>query len=535
MRKHLSFLGISLLLFLPPAHAQQAQPVAVLEEIAGEVSVRDGENMTTGSNGQEIRPGNLITTGASGRAKIRHGYGFLSTLGPDSMVRVVAILFKISGLTLVYGTLESRGALEDPATDFRVITPVAVASVRGTAFTVAMARDGTSLVGVVEGLIAAGIGREVTEVSAGSRTEGALATGYGAPVGSNLTLDEARAWVAEREKDLASRVPQVLEELTRLQKQEDEDWKEIAQTIEVISQRIVQGQMTPGDRFFFRRVLDIEDRMSARRLLAIHLRELAGITPRDEADAERIRLHKEWEARDWRRRAWEEASEGKTPSEPMPQNLADYAKRMQQDMDRMQQPPPGTVPVRPDTADLFPDVVKGMHLGMSADEMRRLRPGAEAGETGEPDEETPVVYSEKQLSGGDFTREGWFTGMYTIYRGKLIQGAFTAFAGTEKLRAELWQKYTAAFGPPSRHRFEPDWAQPGVLKGSTAEWRGNGVEVILISRVVPGMQGMMRGLELRIRLAGFDSLLENAGQFQDKNAAGSQSDSQLKKDFPELT
>lgn len=520
-----SFFSIPLLL-----QAQTAEPVATLRNVSGEVNVWDGAQGGGAATGQKIPAGSIIVTGPDGRADIEHGSGFVSTLSPDSMARVNTTLFKLSGLILVYGQLQTQGERHDLEEEFRVITPVAVAAVRGTSFIVVSARDGSSLVGVSQGTITTGIGREVLEVAPGFKTEGQLAAGYAPSTSGSLATEEGRAWRANRERDLRNRVQQVLEELGRLQKQEDADWAEIAATVETISQRIQSGQMTAGDRFFFRRVFDLEDRKAARRLLAIHLRQWAGISRRDETASEIDGLQKEWEARDWRRKTWEEVEEGKIPSQPMPENLRQFQERMEQDMQALPQEVPQETPVRPDTAVLFPEVVKGLYLGISEGELQRLRPRAQAGELSEPTDDIPVVYSEKELSGGDWGKEGWFTGMYTVHRGKMVQGSFLAFSGIEKLRAELREKFNGLYGPPWRSRLEPDWVQPGTFKGSTLEWRGNGLEVILISRTVPTLQGLGRGLELRIRLAGFDAVLENPGQFSP--AQGPQADEQIQKDFP---
>jgi hypothetical protein len=510
--------------------AQKDHVIARLEEVNGDVFVLSSGIFTAPSAGQGLLEGDIVRTADNGSALIKHNTGFISNLGPATTLRISSQILDISGLTLGRGTLQVEGEPVGGEKEFRVSTPVAVTSARGTAYLVVGAGDGQSLVSVSQGTVSAGMGQDVMLVSANNKTEGRLATGYAAATSGQVSIDLALAWRREKERDLSSRSQQVLAELGRLQKKEDEDWRKIEEEILSVTQRTAQGKATGSDRLFFRRVFDISDRMSARMLLAVDLREQAGVTPKPEADKERIRLQNVWNSQDWRRKAWEGVGQGKAAG-VVPENLKQMFAASQESSEENQEIPAG-VEAKPDTAALFPKEVQGVYLGMTVQELEKVRPNAKAPTEFLAQGDLPAVYTEKQISGGDWSKEGWFTGMYTFYRGKMVQGALLAFTGTEKLRKELLERFTKLYGKPWRYRVEPDWAQQGQLKGSTVEWKSAGIEVILVSRFVPTLQGNTRGLELRIRLAGYGSILESQGQFT-KPAAG-QLEGQLKTDFPEL-
>jgi len=535
MKRVIGFIFLFLALTITPLLAQKSESVAVLTEVSGEVSVLSDGSLALGTAGQNLYESDIVKTGPAAKAAIKHKFGFTSTLGPNSTLYVSAVLFDISGLALGRGWLQTKGELPSKSQEFRVTTPVAATGVRGTQFLVVGANDGSSLVSVNEGMVGAGIGKDTMLVSAGQNAQGLLTKGFGPAASGQFTVEQGENWRQQKEKDLSNRVKEVLADLSSLQKKEDSDWEQTEKEITATTQKTLQGKMSSEDRLFLRRVLDIEDRMSARMLLAIDLREWAGITPAAVAQSERVRVQKVWQARDYRRKTWENAEQGKIPSlTDMPENLKTYAESMKKDMQAPEEEMPATVASSPETASLFPEQVPGVYLGMTAEELQKIRPNAKTDGTLAmlPQGDMPITYTEKQLSGGDWSKEGWFTGMYAFYKGKMIQGTFLAFSGTEKLRKQLLEKYVKLYGKPRRHRIEPDWAQPDVIKGSTVEWKGGGIEVILVSRNVPILQGNTRGLELRIHFAGFDAILESAGQFSP--AAGAAAQEQIKKDFPEL-
>ncbi|MBN1687682.1 MAG: FecR domain-containing protein [Candidatus Omnitrophica bacterium] len=534
MKKYKRFSTLLILftaLFLFPVLSPSAsEPVGLLKASQGEVMILREGRMFPARAGDVLFAEDIIKTGAEGKASIHHNLGFDSEMGSQATLRVAEVILGIAGFSLARGWLETEGSLEDKAKQYRIATPVAITGVRGTGFLVIGSMDGASLVSVKSGTVSVGVGEEVFLMNSGERTRGFLAQGYETPESGQLTVQDAEAWRLDQEKDLKGRVEQVLDELIDLQKKEDADWEAIEREVVTASQKIMTGQVTQEDRFFFRKVFDLEDRMSARRLLAIDLREWAGLTDPEAAQNERTRLQKVWQARDWQRKTWEDVSRGKIPSlTSQPDNLKSYDNRAQKDMMQNQDRKRSDIPILPDTKSLFPENVEGVYLGMPVGEFRQIRPMAQLPPV-MPEGDIPIVYTEKQLSGGDWSRPGWFTGMYTFYRGKMIQGTFLAFTGVETLRTGLAQKFTKLYGNPGRSRLEPDWAQPGVFKGSTLEWLSGDVEVILISRWVPSLQGNTRGLELRIRIAGLETYLENAGQFEEnqEKLAG-----QLAIDFPE--
>jgi len=517
-------------IFLAPLPAHSAESIATLKEMTGDVTLMRNGADTSVSAGQTLMEGDILRTGEKAQATIEHKDGFTSKMGPSATLRISTKAFDISGLTLARGWLETNGKRLKDTSEFRVTDPVAAHGVRGTAFSVIGANNGASLVLVREGQVDVGIGRDVTLLSAGQEAEGSLSSGYASPGKAKTDSGQYESWRAEKERETKTRIQKVLEELQRLQKQEDADWQALNAEAIAAAGRAGGGNLSGDDRAFFRKVFDIMDRMNARRLLAVDLREWAGITSKKDAQDERMRLQKTWDTQDWQWKAGADASRGTASSAEAPENLKEYTKRMDEEMKNTNIEMPKTILARADTGSLFPDKVKGLYLGMTLEEFKKARPQAAAPAMEMPDD-MPVVYQEKQLSGGDWSKEGWFTGMYTIYKGQLVQGAFLAFAGTDKLRKELLQKFVSAYGKPSRYRLEPDWAVPGTKKGSVIEWKKDGVEIVLISRIVPTLQGKTRGLELRIRLEGFNAVLDNAGQF---SAAQGESDPQLAIDFPEL-
>ncbi|MFH0732156.1 MAG: FecR family protein [Candidatus Omnitrophota bacterium] len=520
-------------LIISPANAQDSKPVAKFKEVSGVVAVYSKGAIGFASYGQGLFVCDIVKTPSAGHAIIEHNAGFTITIEPESTLLITASVFDISGVALSRGLFHAQGELPDKTKQFRVTTPVAVLGVTGTGFLVAGANDGSSLVSVNNGIITQGMGQDVSSVIAGQKIEGQLVKGYAQAISGQISKEQAQSWRSEKEKDMKSRVKQTLDELARLQKQEDADWQKVQEQITQATIKIMQGKMIPEDHLFFRKVFDIEDRMSARMLLAIDLREWAGITADKDAQSERIRTQKVWEARNWQRNAWENATKG-IQTQEQPENIKRAYEHMNEDIEQAESETPKTIEAQEWTRSLFPAVVEGVYLGITAEALTSIRPNAKTNEIAAIDEQgsIPVVYTEKQLSGGDWSKEGWFTGMYYFYKGKMIQGAFLAFTGTEKLRTQLLEKFTSLYGKPWRSRIEPDWAQPNIIKGSTLEWKTNGVEIVLISRIVPGLQGNTRGLELRIRFSGFDSVLENAGQFSE--GSDQERQNQLKIDFPEF-
>jgi len=479
--------------------------------------------------------GDLLRTGRSSEAIVEHSAGFTAEIGPSSTLRVSPIFFEISGAALAKGSVRIKGDLLNKKSAFRVTTPVATAGVRGTAFLVIGAMDGSSAVSVYKGDVSAGIGSDVKFIKPGETSEGTLASGYLDPTAGTIAEGQEMAWRKERERDIKTRAKEVLDELARLQKEEDADWQKIRNEIDAATARAMSGKPGTDDMVFFRRVFDIEDRMSARMLLAIDLRESEGLTTASDAMGERVRVTKVWDSKDSGRRAWINASRGiATPQSA----TSDAAKRFREAAERKAEETkdekPAEITSRPETANLFPSSIPGVYLGMTVEELVKARPRAEAGSGSvEMPADIPVVYTEKQVSGGDWSEPGWFTAMYTVLNGRLVQGEFLAFAGADSLRKEMLEKFTGLYGAPARYRVMPDWAQEGVLRGSTVEWLpGNGIEVILSSYVTPTLKGPTKSLGLRIRFSGMSSVLEPPGQFEIRNKA--KTDEQLKKDFPEL-
>lgn len=111
---------------------------------AGEVNLRRGDTLGPLVRGAAVDGGDVILTGASGRAQIRFTDGGLVSLYPDSLFTVERYIdsgdpdgdhFVVNlmrgGLRAVTGLIGKR----NPA-NYKVITPTAVVGIRGSAFRV---------------------------------------------------------------------------------------------------------------------------------------------------------------------------------------------------------------------------------------------------------------------------------------------------------------------------------------------------------------------------------------------------------------
>ena len=137
----------------------QALAVGSILVVKGEaVIVCDGAEIRP-APGMIIREGDVIRTGKTGEVSIEITGGYIMVVKPDSELQADELgaekeelrsVMLYSGMVYVRGNPSERGK-KPPR--FQLQTPAAVAGVRGTEFAVAVAPDGSVMVGVEEGRV----------------------------------------------------------------------------------------------------------------------------------------------------------------------------------------------------------------------------------------------------------------------------------------------------------------------------------------------------------------------------------------------
>ncbi|MFY3385187.1 FecR family protein [Paracidovorax sp. MALMAid1276] len=120
----------------------------------GEVQLRRGTQVSAAVQGAAVESGDVIVTGAAGRAQIRFSDGGLVALYPDSQFTVTryadtgdpaqenfAVNLLRGGMRAVTGLIGKRNPQ-----NYKVITPTAVVGIRGSAFLIAFNAQGELLV-----------------------------------------------------------------------------------------------------------------------------------------------------------------------------------------------------------------------------------------------------------------------------------------------------------------------------------------------------------------------------------------------------
>lgn len=145
MKKERRYQRLTLLLALVAGWPLSVLAAAGLVQFsAGEVQLRRGDVLGPLARGASVDGGDVILTGASGRAQIRFTDGGLVSLYPDSQFTVeryvdsgdpgqdsFAVNLVRGGMRAVTGLIGKR----NPA-NYKVITPTAVVGIRGSAFRV---------------------------------------------------------------------------------------------------------------------------------------------------------------------------------------------------------------------------------------------------------------------------------------------------------------------------------------------------------------------------------------------------------------
>lgn len=120
----------------------------------GDVQLRRGAVVAAATKGTDVESGDVIVTGAAGRAQIRFSDGGLVALYPDSQFTVTryadtgnpaqenfAVSLLQGGMRAVTGLIGKRNPQ-----NYKVTTPTAVVGIRGSAFLVAFNAQGELLV-----------------------------------------------------------------------------------------------------------------------------------------------------------------------------------------------------------------------------------------------------------------------------------------------------------------------------------------------------------------------------------------------------
>ncbi len=120
----------------------------------GDVQLRRGAVVAAATKGSEVESGDVVVTGAGGRAQIRFSDGGLVALYPDSQFAVTryadtgdptqenfAVSLLRGGMRAVTGLIGKRNPQ-----NYKVTTPTAVVGIRGSAFLVAFNAEGELVV-----------------------------------------------------------------------------------------------------------------------------------------------------------------------------------------------------------------------------------------------------------------------------------------------------------------------------------------------------------------------------------------------------
>jgi hypothetical protein len=184
------------------------QRVAIVDSVVGSAELLQGGSGDPISleAGKLVRAGDVIRTGPDSSVELRWARwagGLRIRVGPNTSFTVTrAIIDRSSGreeshLRVDEGTVwvRLREALSGRS-QFEVETPTAVATVRGTVFSVAVRPDGTSTVSVWKGKVGVrAAGRAEVTVSGGSQVT--LTGGRSAPSPQPLTPGERREWLSQ--------------------------------------------------------------------------------------------------------------------------------------------------------------------------------------------------------------------------------------------------------------------------------------------------------------------------------------------------
>lgn len=211
-----SFLTISITLFAV-VHGTTLKiksmtgPVTILE--IGE----DGRENPRGnaSPGRIIQDSQTIVTGSGSTAVLVYEDGTEITLKPDSKLTVGAQEESKGFLSLLSGSLLAKVKKLSSSDQFSVVTPTAIAGVRGTTFAVTVGDTGETHVGVEEGRVEVddpdGDGKNPTPVSGGESSESVLGGPTRKEAGFKLASFSHDAWLKATRARMEERMPELMD------------------------------------------------------------------------------------------------------------------------------------------------------------------------------------------------------------------------------------------------------------------------------------------------------------------------------------
>lgn len=145
-----ALIAFLLLIWSPAAFAQSA-PWRVTEA-AGQVQVRRGAQVFAARRGASVAPGEIVSTGANGRAVLVRNRDFV-IVSPRTQLRVPGAAEEGGHVRIIQASGRAQYRIErQAAPHFAVRTPHLVALVKGTVFTVTVGEEGAT-VAVTEGRV----------------------------------------------------------------------------------------------------------------------------------------------------------------------------------------------------------------------------------------------------------------------------------------------------------------------------------------------------------------------------------------------
>lgn len=157
----LFFLTFTVLLQCGPGADKNSQRRLIVSQIVGQVQVERAEAAQPAQIGMQLQVGDVVVTGADSSAAMAFpGLGVVR-MGANSRLEASSFIEGTAAapatkvdLRLTRGTLVSYVNKRDAASEYRVVTPTVIASVRGTAFLVSVDDDSSVTVAVAEGAVA---------------------------------------------------------------------------------------------------------------------------------------------------------------------------------------------------------------------------------------------------------------------------------------------------------------------------------------------------------------------------------------------
>lgn len=180
-------------LYYPRATGTSAAEAATLGVLSGDVDAqRAGADFAPALDGDVLAGGDTVRANATGRATVTFFDGSSLTVEPGSVVKIASVSKTASGglSTVIEQSLgRTWASVERLKGDahFEVRTPASTAIVRGTAFVIEVAADGTTTISTTEGEVLVQAQGQQQSVAAGNRSTTTTGQAPGAPVAQPAT------------------------------------------------------------------------------------------------------------------------------------------------------------------------------------------------------------------------------------------------------------------------------------------------------------------------------------------------------------